>query len=64
MSFQEHKPSKKLGRCGATKKVCFKSIDAALSRAADIMESGKARCRGMRGFKCSSCGFYHLTSDV
>lgn len=64
MSFQEHKPSKKQGLCGATKKRMFKSIDAAMSAAADIMESGQARCRGMRGYKCGYCGHYHLTSNV
>lgn len=63
--FHEHKPSTKpRTRCGATKKVCFKSIDDALSRAGDIFDSGKARCRGMRGYKCGYCGMYHLSSNV
>lgn len=64
MSFQVHKPSKKMARCGATKKRMFKSIDSALSTAADIMDSGNARCRGMRGYRCGYCGFYHLSSNV
>jgi hypothetical protein len=50
--------------CGATKKRMFKSLDAAMSAAADIFESGQARCRGMRGYKCGYCGFYHLSSNV
>lgn len=62
MSAKPKPPKNKRSRCGATGKVCFKSFDDALSRAADIFDSGKSRASRFGAYQCINCGMYHLTS--
>lgn len=59
-----YKPNKRVERCGMTRKRMFKSVDDALQRAADIMDSGEARTNVFRAYECGYCGQFHLTSKV
>ena len=53
------------GRCGGTHKVCFRSEDAALIAADDIIQERPSRHGGpveRRAYWCHFCGFWHLSS--
>jgi len=55
--------SSKLGRCGATGKVIFRTEGAAKYRIKEILSGETNRCHDyMRAFQCSRCGYWHLTS--
>ena len=59
----EHKFGNKLGRCGATGKVIFRTEGAAKKRVKEILMGETNRCHGyLRAFPCGMCGFWHLTS--
>jgi len=49
-------------RCGKTKKVCYRSHDAALVAACDIMAKPDCDARQFRAYHCLNCGFFHLTT--
>jgi len=49
-------------KCGATGKIMFKTHEAALERAAEIM--GQDQTASLkRAYKCQYCGKYHITSQ-
>mgnify|MGYP001608149830 CR=1 FL=1 len=51
-------------RCGPTSKVIFKSYNAAIFRAEEILKSESSRSNYFRAYKCEYCGFWHLTSKT
>jgi hypothetical protein len=60
-SFQDHrKPSR--SRCGRTGKTGFKSHDAALLAAGDILNRPNCHARQFRAYRCQYCGLYHLAT--
>lgn len=64
MNYKHHEqPSTKLGRCGATGKVIFRTEGAAKKRIKEILTEETNRCNGyLRAFPCNRCGYWHLTS--
>jgi hypothetical protein len=53
----------KLGRCGATGKVIFRTEGSAKKRIKEILTAETNRCHDyMRAFPCIRCGYWHLTS--
>ena len=55
--------SSKLGRCGATSKVIFRTEGSAQKRIKEILTQETNRCHNyLRAFPCQMCGFWHLTS--
>jgi len=65
MNWKRHNTSfgTKLGRCGATGKVIFRTEGAAKKRVKEILMGETDRCDGyLRAFQCNRCGFWHLTS--
>lgn len=65
MNYKRHSTptNNKLGRCGATGKVIFRSEGAAKKRVKEILLGETNRCHGyLRAFPCPMCGFWHLTS--
>lgn len=66
MNYKRHvAPNSKLGRCGATGKVIFRTEGAAKKRIKEILLGESNRCHDyMRAFRCWRCGYWHLTSKV
>jgi len=65
MNYKRHEQpsSSKLGRCGATGKVIFRTEGAAKKRVKEILMEETNRCNGyLRAFPCGRCGYWHLTS--
>jgi hypothetical protein len=74
MSWRRNKWAKwkqnpgRVDRCGATRKVCFRSHDAALQRCGELqchaVEVGQIERRAVpqRAYRCQLCGFYHISS--
>lgn len=59
------KPKRMRGRnsrCGATRKVCFKSHAAAMARACEILGGDDPRAMQFRAYRCEYCGLFHITS--
>lgn len=52
----------KRSRCRRTGKIGFKSHDAAMLTAADIMGKPDCKTRQFSAYKCVYCGLWHLTS--
>lgn len=50
-------------RCGPARKVMFKSHEAAMIRAVEIMTEDPA-VKGFRSYQCKWCGGWHLTSQI
>ena len=52
-------------RCGVTKKIAFKSHEAALMRGGEILTNESKRKytpNAFRAYKCQFCGFFHLSA--
>ena len=49
-------------RCGATRKIMFKSHEAAVLRAGEILDQPDANAKQFRAFRCVYCDGWHLTS--
>lgn len=50
-------------RCGPAKKMMFKSHEAAMIRAVEIMTEDPT-AKGFRSYQCKWCGSWHLTSQI
>ena len=65
MNYKRHftPTNNKLGRCGATGKVIFRTEGAAKKRIKEILTDETNRCNDyLRAFSCLRCGYWHLTS--
>lgn len=65
MNYKRHftPTNNKLGRCGATGKVIFRTEGAAKKRVKEILTEESNRCNDyLRAFICPRCGYWHLTS--
>jgi hypothetical protein len=49
-------------RCGRTGKVGYKSHDAAMLAACDVMAKPNCHARQFSAYRCTYCGLWHLTS--
>ncbi|MDE2097579.1 MAG: hypothetical protein KGL39_10060 [Patescibacteria group bacterium] len=57
------KPVHAIGRCGKTGKAMFRTHNAAMLRASEIMENDDCNATQFRAYRCLFCGSYHLTSQ-
>lgn len=65
MNYKRHTNSfgTKLGRCGVTGKVIFRTEGAAKQRIKEILSEETNRANNyLRAFQCNRCGYWHLTS--
>lgn len=66
MNYKKHvtKFNSKLGKCGATGKVIFRTEGAAKKRIKEILTGETNRCNNyLRAFHCFRCSYWHLTSS-
>ena len=67
MNWKRHESAfaSKLGKCGATGKVIFRTEAAAKKRIKEILSEDFNRCNNyLRAFPCIRCGYWHLTSAI
>ena len=65
MNYKRHENTfgTKLGRCGVTGKVIFRTEGAAKKRIKEILNENTNRANDyLRAFPCVRCGYWHLTS--
>jgi len=59
---QRLKPNDWTLRCGPTKKVCFKTAEAAHVRAGEILSEPDCNAKEFRAYLCQYCNQWHLSS--
>jgi hypothetical protein len=62
VKWKNEQKSAQFLRCGPTKKVCFKTAEAANVRAARILSEPDCSVRAFRVYLCYYCSQWHLSS--